>query len=263
VLVDGFCAYAPDLAYSSGGFKASYFEGLARAEEAYFWFRARNELILWALEAYCPSFCSFLEIGCGTGYVLSGVSARYPSTALYASEILVDGLPFAFARVPRAEFMQMDARNIPFREEFDVIGAFDVLEHIDEDAQVLAQAWAALKLGGILLLTVPQHRWLWSYIDEYACHVRRYSAEELHRKLGLAGFEVLRSTSFVTVLLPPMLLSRLKKKRPDFNPTDGLKLPRLLNCFFYEIMRAEASLIKRGINLPVGGSRLVIARKIN
>ena len=70
----------------------------------------------------------------------------------------------------------MDARNIPFRDEFDVIGAFDVLEHIDEDVAVIDEVRKALRPGGGFLMSVPQHPALWSQQDERAFHVRRYTA---------------------------------------------------------------------------------------
>jgi len=161
---DGFPAYAPALAQAGGGFKASHFAELAHLEEGYFWFRARNRLIIWALGKYCPKFRSFIEIGCGTGYVVSGIAKAYPGVQLHGSEIFTAGLAFAAAKEPAVTFMQMDARHIPFVDEFDAIGAFDVLEHIEEDEQVLIQIRDALKLRGAMLLTVPQHAWLWSPI---------------------------------------------------------------------------------------------------
>lgn len=263
-VIDGFPAYAPDLAHGGGGYQANLFAKLAPLEESNFWFRARNTLLMWALGKYGQSFQSFLEIGCGTGYVLSGVARQYPDTKLYGSEIFIDGLAFASARVPSAELMQMDARHIPFHEEVDVVGAFDVLEHIEEDEQVLDEIRNALKPDGILMISVPQHRWLWSPADDHACHVRRYTAGELHKKIRAAGFEILRSTSFVSFLLPAMLLSRLKssKGQAEYDATDELKLPKILNAVFYGIMRLELGLIKLGFNFWAGGSRLVVARRI-
>jgi SAM-dependent methyltransferase len=161
--------------------------------------------------------------------------------------------------------MQMDARSIPFENEFDVIGAFDVLEHIKEDEKVLAQMCMALKPEGLMLLTVPQHAWLWSPIDEYAFHERHYAAPDLHQKIEAAGFRVIRSTSFVTTLLPAMMISRfLQKKVSDkkFDATAELKISPWLNALFSRLLGAELALIKRGFNFPVGGSRLVVARKI-
>lgn len=262
-VVGGFPAYAPELAHGGGGYEAELFAKLAPLEESNFWFRSRNKLLIWALGKYAPAFQSFLEIGCGTAFVLSGVGAHYPHARLLGSEIFVDGLDFAASRVPRAELMQMDARAIPFREEVDVIGAFDVLEHIEEDEQVLDEMLAALKPGGVILVSVPQHRWLWSPADDHAHHVRRYTGRELRGKVAAAGFDVLRSTSFVTFLFPAMLLSRLKssKSQAEYDPTDELKLPKALNIVLYGVMRLEFALIKFGVNFPLGGSRLIVARK--
>jgi SAM-dependent methyltransferase len=262
-LEDGFQLYAPDFAKSGGGFKASYFSELARLEARNFWFRSRNQLIIWTLNKYCKDFQSFLEVGCGTGFVLSGVSQAFSGTTLLGSEIFTAGLGYAAARLPSVKFIQMDARNIPYRDEFDVIGAFDVLEHIEDDVTVLREVRAALKANGFLFITVPQHGWLWSPVDDYACHVRRYSASELHTKLESVGFEIVRSTSFVSLLLPAMLLSRVKQRhaQSSIDPADELKLSRSLNAFLYKVMQAEVALIKSGINLPIGGSRLVVARR--
>jgi SAM-dependent methyltransferase len=257
--------YAPDYAKSGGGFKSSYFSELARLEAQNFWFRSRNELIVWALKKYCKGFRSFLEVGCGTGFVLSGVAQAFPGTTLLGSEIFTAGLGYAAVRLPSANFIQMDARNIPYRDEFDVIGAFDVLEHIEDDVKVFLEAYSSLKDNGYLLITVPQHDWLWSPVDEYACHVRRYSASELHTKLEAVGFEIIRTTSFVSMLLPAMLLSRLKQRHAQskIDPANELKLSAGLNAFLYKVMQVEVGLIRRGINLPIGGSRLVVAKRRN
>lgn len=261
--VEGFLSYAPELAESGGGFKSCYFSELASLEAQSFWFRSRNQIIAWALRKYCKNFQTFLEVGCGTGFVLSGISREFPDTTLLGSEIFTAGLEFAATRLPSVSFIQMDARNIPYREEFDVIGAFDVLEHIDEDVLVLKEMCAALKSNGFLLVTVPQHGWLWSPADEYACHVRRYSASELQEKLESNGFQVLRNTSFVSLLLPAMLLSRVKQRHTQscIDPVSELKLSGGLNAFLYKVMQAEIALIKTGVNLPIGGSRLVVAKR--
>jgi SAM-dependent methyltransferase len=250
------------MALAGGGFKPEYFTDLAALEAGNFWFRARNALIVWALKKYFPRLGSFLEIGCGTGFVLAGVGAAFPGAALHGSEVFSAGLGFAARRVQRAVFMQMDGRSIPYEEEFDVLGAFDVIEHIVEDEVVLAQMRRALKPGGGLLLTVPQHPWLWSNADEYACHVRRYTARELHSKVEGAGFEILRSTSFVSLLLPAMLVSRRRAARSAaFDPVDEFRLGRGANHVLEAVLGVERMLIRAGISLPAGGSRLLVARR--
>ncbi|WP_133139476.1 class I SAM-dependent methyltransferase [Legionella genomosp. 1] len=263
-IVDGFPSFAPSLAHEGIGFDPESFAALARFEAANFWFRARNHLITWSLSHYRPEFQSFLEIGCGTGFVLWGISKLFPEARLHGSELFTAGLQFAAQRLPSASLMQMDARNIPFDNEFDAIGAFDVIEHIEEDSLVLEQIFQALKPGGVCLISVPQHPWLWSPMDEYACHVRRYKADELHDKVRGAGFKILRSTSFVTSLLPAMMLSRFVQqfKGPQAHRDySELKMSPVLNFIFEKMLRAEIGLIKKGINFPVGGSRFVVAEK--
>ena len=146
--VDDFLSFAPDLAAKNDGFGAESFEQLFKVEAGNFWFRSRNRLLIWALQKYFPQAESLFEIGCGTGYVLSGIQREFPKLRLYGSDIFNKGLSFAKQRLSDVSLFQMDARKIPFEKEFDVIGAFDVLEHIDEDGIVLQQMFQATKSGG-------------------------------------------------------------------------------------------------------------------
>ena len=136
---EGFESYAPQFSQAGGGFKSSYFSNLVTLEESNYWFQARNKIILWALRRYAPEFKSYLEIGCGTGFVLAAVAQNFPAAKITGSEIFTNGLSFAASRSPSAKLIQMDALSIPFVNEFDVVGAFDVLEHIEDDRNVLKQ----------------------------------------------------------------------------------------------------------------------------
>jgi SAM-dependent methyltransferase len=264
-VIDGFNAFAPSLALENEGFREEYFGALAQVEAGNFWFRARNDLIVWALQRHFPECRTFLEIGCGTGFVLSGIRSADPLIELSGSEILSAGLAFAAARVPSAQFSQMDARHIPFRDAFDVIGAFDVLEHIAEDETVIAEVAKALRPGGGFLASVPQHPSLWSPQDARAHHVRRYTARELRRKVEAAGFEVIRMTSFVSLLLPMMFASRLRIREglsdDGFDGADVLRQPRAVNMALEAVMKIERTLIRRGLSFSAGGSLLLVARK--
>ena len=265
--IAGFLAFAPDLALDSPGFHADLFGDLAELEAGNFWFRARNALIVWALTTYFPDCRTMLEVGTGTGFVLSGIHAGRPSIELSGSEIFSAGLAFAAERVPAARFYQMDARHIPFRDEFDVIGAFDVLEHIEDDVAVIEEVGRALRPGGGFLISVPQHPSLWSQQDDHAFHVRRYTARAIRRKVEAAGFEVMRMTSFVSLLLPMMVASRLRMRHasPDtdteFDVIDELRQPRAVNVALEAVMTIERTLIRRGVSFPAGGSLLLVARK--
>ena len=260
-LLEEVLAFSPELALQCEGFEAHFFNQLATLEDRNFWFRGRSRLIIWAIQNYFKGAHSFLEIGCGTGFVLSGIEQALPSLDVQGSEVFTNGLRFAAQRLSRSRLFQMDARTIPFAEEFDVIGAFDVLEHIQEDTQVLAEMYRASRQG--IVLTVPQHPWLWSQADDYAHHVRRYCAQELKSKVESAGFRIARMTSFVSLLLPLMLASRLRKRSPreTFDPTAELKVSGWLNSVLEAALTVERQLIKTGFSFPVGGSLVVMAYK--
>ncbi len=261
--IAGFPALAPDLADSSDGYRAGLYSELAVLEADNFWFQARNQLIIQVMQRYFPQAHRVLEIGCGTGFVLSGIAAVFPEALLTGSEIFSAGLAYAADRVASAEFLQMDARHLPFVAHFDMVGAFDVLEHIIEDELVLAEIHNALQPGGGLILTVPQHRWLWSRQDESACHVRRYTAAELRYKVNAAGFSSLYETSFVSLLLPLLWLSRLRKNHAvgENDPMSELRIGSIANTALGWVMMLERILIQAGIRFPAGGSRLLVARK--
>jgi SAM-dependent methyltransferase len=262
----GFVALAPQLAAQAQGFDPALFAGLAGLEARNFWFRARNRLILWALRRHVPDLAGFLEVGCGTGFVLQGIAAAFPRARLVATEAETEGLQFAAARVPQAQFLQLDARRMPFEREFDAIGAFDVIEHIAEDETVLAQMHQALIPGGHLLLTVPQHRFLWSEYDVRAHHVRRYTRPELRGKLERAGYRIVRMTSFVSLLLPLMMLSRMKPRARgegggNYDPLAELRIGGAANAVLERVLDAEQLLIRAGLSLPAGGSLLAVAQR--
>lgn len=259
---DGIPLLAPAAIGEGRGFDPASFDHLAATEEASFWFRGRNRLILWALARYAPTADSMLELGCGTGYVLRGVHAARPELRLAGAELYPEGLQVAAGRLPGVELVQLDATRMPFDGEWDVVGAFDVLEHIADDAAALAGMREAARPGGTILISVPQHAWLWSTADDYAMHERRYTRAELIRKVEAADLEVVRATSFVTLLLPAMVASRWRERRSGaaYDPTQehasATRVPAL-----DRVLDAERALIRRGVNLPAGGSLLLVARR--
>lgn len=261
--IDGFMSFVNHNDRTASGFEAEYFPVLFDIERNHFWFRSRNRLIIWILKRFFPNIRNFIEIGCGTGFVLHAIQAAVPQLRVAGSELFAEGLVFARQRVPKALLFQMDAENIPFVDEFDLLGVFDVLEHIADDRQVLRQFFAAIKEGGGIILTVPQHPALWSGFDEKSRHVRRYTRNELLEKISAAGFKTVFISSFVTFLLPFMIASRWKSSS-DADPkeeVESARIPTLLNYVFELVLTFELILIRIGVSLPIGGSLVVVAKK--
>lgn len=245
------------------GYDSELFAVLERLEEQSFWFRGRNSLILWALRAYFPEARDVLEIGCGTGFVLQAIRRARPELDIAGAELFPSGLEVARRRLPEVPLLLLDARDIQLEGAFDVVGAFDVLEHVPEDEHVLTEMARAVRPGGGLLLTVPQHPRLWSAADSFAHHERRYRRTELVAKVKRAGLRVVRTTSFVSLLLPFLVASRLRRARDlaTYDLESELRLPRPVDRAFESFLIAELKLIARGFSFPVGGSLLVVATK--
>ena len=269
-IIEGVKCYAPALAFQNEDFPFESFEKLYSVESKNFWFVSRNKVIKFLVKKFVGTGDwekkKFLEIGCGTAFVLKGLS-DLPFLQLSGAEIYLQGLKYARLRLPEVNFIQLDATDLPFKEQFEAMGAFDVLEHIESDELVMRNVYDALKKGGYFFLSVPQYMWMWSRTDDYACHKRRYTRKELLSKLRITGFDVKYVTSFVFALFPFMILSRFfSKGQRNASTTQGnnapeLELNRVLNSIFMAVMKVDELLIKMQMSLPFGGSLIVVARK--
>jgi SAM-dependent methyltransferase len=209
---------------------------------------------------YCPDAASVLDVGCGTGFILEFLRARHPRAAIVGCDFQWAPLAIARSRVRAASFLQASALHPPFERQFDLIVALDVIEHIDDDAAALAAVASALRPGGVLIITVPQHPRLWSEVDDFSHHRRRYTWRELEGKARSAGLQVIRRTSFFTLTLPLLLASRLRRAK-TFDPAAEFRIPRWINAVLERCIDWESWWIRAGITLPVGGSLLLVARR--
>jgi SAM-dependent methyltransferase len=254
---------APQIARGDGSDATYALPALFDAESRHFWFTSRSALIAWAAARYFPRASSLLDVGCGSGGLLAALTIRKSAMTLTGADALIDGLRFARSRLPEVELMQLDARHLPFRDEFDLAGAFDVLEHLDDDESLLRQMHAAVRSGGGILVTVPQHPWLWSRSDDFSRHRRRYRRGEIEARVARAGFRVRRTTSFTTLMLPLMAASRVldRSRRSPFDPEAELRVGSAVNAVGGTLSLIERLAIQSGVSLPIGGSRLVVAAK--
>lgn len=262
---EGFPLFCPQLSDTLTGCDPEGFASLAQAEDRHFWFQARNRLLVGLLRRYFPGARSLLEIGCGTGNVLVPMFRRGNWKRIAGAELHVSGLRIARSRLPpEVELVQLDATSIPATSVFDVIGAFDVLEHIEQDEAALREMYRAVKPTGGVMIAVPQHPALWSVSDELAYHQRRYRRGELERKLSAAGFTVVFSSSYIFFLLPMLIVNRLlagggKKDRSAIGRE--FQLATGINSILGAITNAEVALTLAGMRWPAGGSRIVVARR--
>jgi SAM-dependent methyltransferase len=252
----------------------AYFAPLFKAEEGHFWFRARNRilqtLVSQVVKGLPPGY-RVLDLGCGTGGVLRALEPVCRDGVLIGMDLFPDALTLARRRVA-CELVQGDVHHPPFTQPFDLIGSFDVLEHLDDDVGVLRSMHKMLAPGGALLLTVPAHMSLWSRLDEVGHHCRRYEPGELEGRLGECGFSVEHSTQFMASIFPLVWLSRRlanwkanRSKQGDQIAsgiaTDELRIVPVFNEVLTAMLLLESRFIARRWRLPLGTSILALARK--
>ena len=168
---------------------------------------------------------------------------------------------------PPLSSYNFDATHGIIDEKFDMVAAFDVIEHIEKDYKAISNINNMLNKNGSLIISVPQHMFLWSRLDEIVKHKRRYSKEGLSKLLTDIKFEVVYSTSFVFTLFPLMLISRIfdknqsNKKSIEQSLEKRVKFSSISNKLLGIFMRVDEILIKLGLSLPFGGTLIVVAKK--
>lgn len=231
---------------------------LASIETKHFWFRSRARLIACAVRSWV-SAGGWLELGCGTGYVVAEVGRRY-SGPCFGQEVSWRALEIARGRT-RAALYLCAADEVPVGD-LDGVGLLDVIEHLDDDVSALKVASGYVKKDGAVLITVPAHPWLWSQVDEISGHQRRYGRDALLRAMESAGLRVEVCRPFFGSLLPGVLLRRTIRA-DDTNTMLQMCLrppPEPVNALLYAVTEFERWSCRKGLTL-FGTSWLALGRK--
>jgi SAM-dependent methyltransferase len=267
-IVDGIKCYSPEVAMTYADYPDSGFDLTHKNADSSFWVSSRNRLFKSIVQRHLlpTGKTKFLEIGCGTGNFIEQI-VQIENLEITGSEIYLKGLVYAKKNLPSVDFVQFDVSQGNIGEQFHIITAFDVIEHIENDNAALSNISQMLNKDGVLIISVPQHMFLWSKLDEIVKHKRRYIQRELVAKLKANEFDIDYATSFLFTLFPLMLISRLFDRRGDKSPPDEqgfekrVKFSGFLNVIFDFFMRIDEGLIRLGASLPFGGTLVVVARK--
>jgi SAM-dependent methyltransferase len=229
-------------------------------EAAHWWFSARREIIQKAIRRLVklPNNADILEAGCGTGGNLQMLQDMGQLDAFEYDEIAREiagekaGMDIPFGELPA---------KIPHGDKkYDLIGLFDVLEHIEDDCSTLSSLGNRLKDDGKILVTVPAMPWLWSRHDEHHHHYRRYTRKSLEKAVQDSGLELKHCFYANYFLLPVAMGLRAFKALIRSESPDDLMPSNWLNRALYRVFAAEQHLIGR-INMPVGLSVCAVVAK--
>lgn len=230
-------------------------------EPEYWWYRARAELLRVALQDYVGTPQRLLDLGSADGPSVGWLRGRGTRVAL---DIDPRGL--------EPGDVCGSAMALPFPDRsFDVVAAFDVIEHCEPEAVALAETHRVLRPGGVLLMSVPAYQWAWTAFDDQNQHHRRYTRRRATASVRAAGFEVLRATHVFAGTFPfftaDRLRTRLVQRRQPDAPTvthDGVPdLPQVsptVERVLLAATRFDRALLGRW-DLPFGSSVVVAARR--
>ena len=237
------------------------YKQMAELDQRHWWYRARREILaaLIRREVPLPKSARILEIGCGTGHNLAMLSGFGQVDAL---ELDDEARSLAEARLGRS------VMSAPLPElagvadrHYDMIGAFDVIEHINDDRAAIASIAAKLKPGGKLVVTVPAHRWMWSAHDVVNHHKRRYSKRALKQLIEGSPLKLDKLGYFNSLLFPLAVAERFASKLRGKNSADLTLPPKPLNSALERVFAAERHLVGR-LPLPPGLSLFAVASAI-
>lgn len=227
---------------------------LAELEDRHWWYRERRILLR---HMVADAFSSGTD-----GRVAVDVGAAGGGNTRVLRDLGMLAVPLEYgpegAEVGRSRGLPAvrgDARQLPLADDaVDLVVAFDVLEHIEDDRSVLQEIRRVLRPGGWLFVAVPADMRLWSAHDDAVGHVRRYSREELESLVRASGLHIQNMWSWNVLLRPAMAIRRKKLTGSHLN-----EVHPILNLVLRGVIALERGLpylrSRRGVSLMMGARR--------
>jgi ubiquinone/menaquinone biosynthesis C-methylase UbiE len=242
--------------------KKEFIQEMYEQEVLYWWHKGRRLVIEGLLQNVLGSrtSLSILDVGCGSGIHLE-LFRQFGD--VFGVDISEEAVAYCQEKGFQNVY-QGKAEQLPFADNsFDMLSAIELLEHLQNDEEVLREFSRVLRKNGFLFITVPAYQFLWTEHDEALNHMRRYTLPVLKKKLTNAGFQVQKGTYMVTFTSPLFVYRIFKKilRRKDTRPqTLYVSVPFLVNKILIFSFYIEKAIV-RWVPLPFGTSVVCIARK--
>lgn len=240
----------------------SEYARLAEFEQNYWWHQGRLEIIQNYMKRASRNNpnSAILNVGCGTGGTIDMLEKFGKVDNVDTSD---EAIAF-MNRLGHGSITKVDDIDLPFGDKiYDIVGAFDVLEHIEDHRCALSEWKRVLKDDGAIVVTVPAYQWLWSQHDVSMHHWRRYTVKSLKAVAAEAGLKPERVSYAISFSLPLVvgfrLGNRFLRRRTD-SETSYVPVPTAINQLFTALLKVEAKL-HNTVTLPAGTSVIAILRK--
>jgi SAM-dependent methyltransferase len=240
------------------------YEAFMRLERSHWWFVARQRILVDLTRRFVAPRSRILDVGCGTGYYLEAARREFDAHGIDFSDTAVRMCQARGLTGVTTDTIEDLARKRT--TPFQAVMFLDVIEHLDDDVAALRASRAVLAPAGVVIVTVPAYRFLWSTHDDLNQHRRRYVARELRASLEKAGFRVELLTYFNTFLFPLALGRRFAQRIMRRASYDELAMPPAwLNRVLCRVFASESHLVRRAGPrgpLPFGLSVAAVGRVV-
>lgn len=239
------------------------YQELYDLEDNYWWHVGKREIIKSQIGRIGPiGQIKILDVGCGAGRWMEEMGKMLPGSEIWG----IDKEPAAinFCRERKLTNLKIaSAENLPFPDSsFDLVTCLDLLEHVEDDKKAIFEFHRVLKPKGLLIISAPAYKKLFSYWDKMLQHKRRYEDKEIRDMLEKQKFKIIKLMhSNFFIFLPSLLIRFLKSKKKGAREfSDFMPVPSFLNKFLIFLYRLEAVLLRR-MDLPFGLSILAVVQK--
>lgn len=239
-----------------------HFAMIRERRDNFWWYAGRRDLFERLLCRYILAPCpTAVDVGCGpaaNAAIYSVFAERWLCTDISSDSFR------GWAVAEGQSRLLADATRLPVTDEtMHLALLLDVLEHLPQERPVLREVYRVLAPTGLLLVSVPAFKALWSWHDEQAGHYRRYRLGEIERIVTTEGFEVLRACYYNSLLAIPIFLARKLFRLMPFmkSKIESDLSPGPLNGLLRLLLRAENALSAAGLRFPFGTSAVLLLRK--
>jgi len=234
-------------------------------ENTHWYFRGKKTLLRKLLKATLQSEKRYriLDVGCGTGNILLMLREFGEAVGVDSSDV---ALEFCRTRNLTDLHLTSPGAALPFPDgSFDVVCAFDLLEHLENDLQCLNEMKRVLRKHGKIIITVPAHPYLWSDHDVALHHKRRYTRKTLDILIAEANLDPIRITFLNSFLFPMAVGVRTAKKFFGKNKSQAksdffITLPYIVNASLLKCFEMEAAILPQ-FDLPFGLTLLAVCQQ--
>ncbi|MEW6108502.1 MAG: class I SAM-dependent methyltransferase [Nitrospirota bacterium] len=236
-------------------------------EREHWWFLARKEILRDQLRKLFDGVKTLKILNVGAAWGASTIMLQEfgEVTSLEYNKICCDYVKQELG----IDCVQGNITALPFEDNFfDLVCAFDVVEHVQDDRLAISELHRVCKRGGYTFTTVPTFNFMWSEHDVINEHKRRYTKKSYLKLFSDTDCSVMYRSYFNFWLFFPVatfrvLSSFFKRNRAEaVAQSDNLKINKgWLSFILHQIFRSETLLLRRGMVFPVGVSLMVISNK--